>query len=275
MRTVDFEENRAFLCLAESAFRKLFSAAKNADELNFAAALSPEFRPYKQNSAVDAQRAFSDYFSFLSNSKNEEIRPRVALAFYSHLAEASGFWEIVKNLLGIVQGHKYNIMPFAELTRRYGNSKGSPIPNANALMRSLVKYSAEAGFPDLQSTFQHAFDSDLRNAYAHADYHLSNEGIFFLARYGEERLVSWIELHSLLERALNLYLVLNDIRLEHCHMYIEPKQISGTLNNRDAPTSWTVEYDLESSAMRISNGFSLIQFAAYPNLPIFSPETPQ
>ncbi|HJW32519.1 MAG TPA: hypothetical protein VJ505_04050 [Holophagaceae bacterium] len=275
MRTVDFEENRAFLCQAETAFRRLFSAAKDADELNFAAALSPEFRPYKQNSAVDAQRAFSDYFSFLSNSQNEEIRPRVALAFYSHLAEASGFWEIVKNLLGIVQGRKYNLMPFAEFTRRYGNSKGSPIPNANALMRSLVKCSGEAGFSDLQFTFQHAFDSNLRNAYAHADYHLSKEGVFFLARYDEERLVSWVDLHLLLEKALNLYLILNDTRIEHCHKYIEPKQIFGSLNNRDAPTSWKVEYNLESGSMRISNGFSLIQFAAYPNLPIFSPEIPQ
>jgi hypothetical protein len=99
-----YEENKAFIQKADVALRELFMRAKNTDELNFAASLSPEFRPYKQNSSVDAQYAFSDYASFLSRDSERDIRPRVAMAFYAHLAEASGFWEVVKNLIGVSQG---------------------------------------------------------------------------------------------------------------------------------------------------------------------------
>jgi hypothetical protein len=149
MRESQYEENRKFLDQAEPALRLLFLRAKQADELNFAASLSPEFRPYRQNSAVDAQYAFSDYASFLSRDVEPDIRPRVALAFYAHLAEASGFWEVAKNLIGVAQGQKFNVMPFAQFTAKYGASEGSPIPNANRLLRSLVKSSSEAGLPDV------------------------------------------------------------------------------------------------------------------------------
>ena len=148
MRTCQYEANRDFMVRAEAALRHLFTEALNADELNFAASLSPEFRPYLRNSAVDAQYAFSDYSEFLSRDTNVELRPRVALAFYSHLAEASGFWEVVKNLIGVSQGLKFNVMPFAQFTSKYGSAEGSPIPNANRLMRSLVRSAYAAGLLD-------------------------------------------------------------------------------------------------------------------------------
>jgi hypothetical protein len=271
MRECQYDENRVFLQRAESAFRELFLRAKQADELNFAASLSPEFRPYRQNSAVDAQYAFSDYASFLSRNVEPEIRPRTALAFYAHLAEASGFWEVVKNLIGVAQGQKFNVMPFAQFTAKYGASEGSPIPNANKLMRSLVKSSTEAGFLDLASTFSDAFDADLRNAFAHADYCLSKEGVFVQPRYGQERLIDWRELNVLLDRAMLLYLSLNDIRVEYCRSYGEPRHVVGTLNPREPATQWKVEFKSPEGAMLLFNGRALLQFASFPNLPALAP----
>lgn len=271
MRECQYDENREFLHKAKSAFRELFVRAKQADELNFAASLSPEFRPYRQNSAVDAQYAFSDYASFLSRNVEPDVRPRAALAFYAHLAEASGFWEVVKNLIGVAQGQKFNVMPFAQFTAKYGASQGSPIPNANKLMRSLVKSSTEAGFLDLASTFSGAFDADLRNAFAHADYCLAKEGVFVQSRYGQERLVDWRELNVLLDRAMLLYLSLNDLRAEYCRSYAEPRHVVGTLNPREPATQWKVEFKSPEGAMLLFNGRALLQFASFPNLPVLAP----
>jgi len=271
MRDCKYQENRAFLRRAELSFRELFAAAKHADELNFAASLSPEFRPYRQNSAVDAQYAFSDYASFLSRDVESDLRPRVALAFYSHLAEASGFWEVVKNLIGVTQGAKFNFMPFSQFTAKYGSSEASPIPNANKLMRSLVRSSTEAGFPSLASSFSEAFDADLRNAFAHADYCLAKEGVFVLSRYGQERLVGWPELNVLLDKAMTFYLVLNDVRVEHCQTYAEPKLVTGTLNPTDPPTEWRIEFKAPRGAMILFNGRGMLQFATFPNLPVLAP----
>ena len=271
MRAAQYEENAKFLQRADAGIRALFEAAKTKDELNFAASLSPEFRPYKRNSAVDAQYAFADYSLFLGRENEDDIRPRIALAFYSHLAEASGFWEVLKNLLEVARGQKFNVMPFAKFTARYGASVGSTVPNANRLMRSLVKSSSDAGFSDLQTTFGDAFDSDLRNAYAHADYSLAKEGIFVLSRYNHERQVSWRDFNILLDRAIHLYLILNDIRVEHCERYIEPKQVIGSLNERDPAGPWLIEFKGSDRAMNIFNGHAMLQFASYPNLPIFKP----
>ena len=271
MRECQYNENRDFLRKAELALRELFVRAKRVDELNFAASLSPEFRPYRQNSAVDAQYAFSDYASFLSRDVESDIRPRVALAFYAHLAEASGFWEVVKNLIGVAQGEKFNVMPFAEFTAKYGASEASPIPNANKLMRSLVRRSTEAGFADLGSTFAAAFDADLRNAFAHADYCLAKEGVFVLSRYGQERVVPWQELNVLLERAMVLYLSLNDIRVEYCKSYVEPQHVVGTLNSREPPTSWKIEFKAPEGTMVLFNGRAMLQFGSFPNLSILAP----
>jgi hypothetical protein len=266
VRDCRYEENRVFAKQAEIALRRLFSDAKVADELNFAASLSPEFRPYKLNSAVEAQYAFSEYSEFLAKSEGESIRPRVALAFYAHLAEASGFWEVVKNLLCVLDGRKFNFMPFSGFTKKYGAAAGSPVPNANKLMRSLISASGIAGRTDLELVFARAFDSDLRNAYAHADYVLRPEGVIVLPRYDHERLISWNELNELLERAVVLYLTLNDIRVEHCNDYLPGREVLGKLNRSSADEPWTVEYS--SSRIVIACGARMLQFASYPNLPV-------
>jgi len=269
VRDCRHEKNRVFAIAAAAALRRLFSEAKAADELNFAASLSPEFRPYKQNSAVEAQYAFSEYSEFLAKSEGDSIRPRVALAFYAHLAEASGFWEVVKNLLGVLEGRKFNFMPFSEFTTKYGTAAGSPVPNANRLMRSLVSAARSAKRSDLQSIFERAFDSDLRNSYAHADYVLRPEGVIVLPRYDHERLISWNELDELLERAVVLYLTLNDIRIEHCNGYSAGRVVLGRLDPSAIDEPWTVEFG--TSGMVISCGARMLQFATYPNLPVLEP----
>src|SRR3990167_7446178 len=267
MPVCQYDQNKDFLSKAKSALQELFERARSLDELNFAASLSPEFRPYRRNSAVDAQYAFSDYANFLSRGVEEEIRPRVALAFYAHIAEASGFWEIPKNLISVCQGHKYNPMPFAQFTAKYGSAEGSPIPNANKLMRSLVRASQEAGLTELAAMFCGAFDSDLRNAFAHSDYYLDKEGIFIHSRYGHERVIDWTEVNVLLERAMHVYQILNALRVEHCQTYVVQKEIFGALNHQEGKTIWKVKFIQPEGAMVLSNGHALLQFSAYPNSP--------
>lgn len=46
--------DNGFLQKAETEFRKIFSAAKNKNELHFAFSLAPEFRPYAINTALEA-----------------------------------------------------------------------------------------------------------------------------------------------------------------------------------------------------------------------------
>ena len=229
-----------FLQKAESEFKSLFTRAKSKNELHFAFSLAPEFRPYATNTAYDTKSAIEDYIEFLNKNEKSPIQPRIALALYSHLSEASGFWEIPKNLLSVSAGNSYSFMPFFELVQKYGSAEGSIAPNSNKIMRSLMKYSDSLGFPELAVVFKEAFDSDLRNGYAHADYALLSSGVCVGQRYKKERIISWLEFNRLINKAVNFYEVFMKVFLENLSYYNEPKTIKGFLEKGKPEGTWTI-----------------------------------
>ncbi len=48
---------------------------------------------------MQAHVAFEEYMVFMKKNPDTGFNARIALAFYCHLAEASGFYEIPKNML--------------------------------------------------------------------------------------------------------------------------------------------------------------------------------
>src|SRR5882724_10965490 len=120
-------ENERFYEKADSSLRSLFGAARVRNELHFALSLNPEIRGARDAgwfSAQEVHTAFSDYQGFLQEGESSRLKTRVALGFYCHLAEASGFYEIPKNMLRVAEGQLYNTEPFhdlVEVNRRTGN----------------------------------------------------------------------------------------------------------------------------------------------------------
>lgn len=254
---MEYSKNDEFLQKAEKAFKELFASAKKEDELHFAFSLSPEFRPYGINTALDAQNAFDDYVNSLQENEKSPIHARIALALYSHISEASGFWEIPKNLLSIIDGNKYNLIPFLDLVRKYGSTEGSIAPNANKVMRSLMKYSKELGFHELAEVFRDAFDADLRNGYAHADYALLDSGICVGPRYNNERIISWDEFNELLHKAMNFYMLFMSVLSENLKYYSDAKVIKGFLNDKEPESTWKIHY-VEGGSFTIEGGVGYV-----------------
>lgn len=243
---MDKSDNETFFKKTELEFRSLFALAKQKNELHFAFSLTPEFRPYSINSVYDFPEVVSEYLDFIVQNKEHPLQPRVALALYSHISEASGFWEIPKNLLSIIDGNKYNLMPFKDLVKKYGNPEGSISPNSNKIMRSLMRYSAELGFNGLGNIFKEAFNAELRNGYAHADYVLFDKGICVGSRYGKEKIISWDEFTFLINRAINFYEIFMDILRENLNYYSEPKIIKGHLEDNKPEGTWKIHYDIKA-----------------------------
>jgi hypothetical protein len=145
-------ENQRFYEKAERALRGLFEVAKARNELHFALSLNPEFRGMRDagwSSAQEVHTAFADYLSFLREGEPSRLKTRVALGFYCHLAEASGFYEIPKNMLRVAEGQLYNMEPFrglVEVNRRTGNRIA---PNAPKIIRDLAGHSENLGHHEL------------------------------------------------------------------------------------------------------------------------------
>jgi len=249
------KDNAAFYEKAKLAFHKLFDAAKAKNELHFALSLAPEFRGMQDagwNTAMEAQVAFQQYLQFLKANLDDPFKARVALAFYSHLAEASGFYEVPKNMLRVAGGERYNVWPFQKLVEKHKLTGALIAPNANKVLRDLAGHSQDLGFVELAEVFRDAFDGDIRNGYAHADYVIWEDGIRLPKRNGgQSRKVAWPEFSGLLERCINFFNLLNETVAAYRSSYNPAKQIRGQM--RDEPEGiWTIHADLEHKRFTIS-----------------------
>lgn len=224
-------ENEVFLAKADTAFRELFEKARAANELQFAFSLMPEFRGCQDagwNTAVEAHRAFDEYLAFLNDGELTTLKARVTLGFYCHIAEASGFYEIPKNMLRVAGGGFYNLWPFQDLVEVHKRTGNVIAPNANKVIRDLAGHAETIGLHALAEAFRDAFDGDIRNGYAHADYIVWDDGIRLRRRNsGNPKLVAWVEFHYRFERAVNFFNNLSRLVEEYVRSYNPAKKIAG------------------------------------------------
>ncbi len=205
--TTDSPPQSEFLKKATEALGELFRRAQGKDELNFAISLAPEFRAYTRTSAIDAHAAFDEYVNFLQLEEfvKQNIRTRVMLQFYCHVAEAEGFWGVPMCLLGVLEGQQYNLRPFGHTVRDHKITGQSVAPNANVVMQTLAGCADSLGLKALAGVFRDAFDADIRNDFAHADYALSSDGLRVRGRHDKARLIGWPEFDARFRDGIGLY----------------------------------------------------------------------
>jgi hypothetical protein len=251
-------ENKAFFEKIERAFRDLFERAKARNELHFAFSLTPEFRGEQGpgwSTADDAHRAFDEYLAFLKEGEFTSLKVRVALAFYCHLAEASGYYEIPKNMLRVVGGQPHNLWPFQDLVEVHKKTGAIIAPNANKVLRDLAGHAATLDLPKLAEVLRDAFDPDIRNGYAHADYIIWKDSLRLRKRNGgSPRKIPWPEFQLLFDRGINLFHILREIVSEYVASYHPAKTIRARMHDNEPELLWIVQFDPEKRTFGISGG---------------------
>ena len=182
------DPNEPFYKKAERALREVFEKAKAANELHFAMALMPEMRGMQDsgwNTAEEAADAYAQYGALLDKlAQDDVVRVRVVLALYLHTAECSGFYEVPKKMLLTSEGKGNSYLPFQNLVKKNRKTGEAIASNANAIMKDLMGHSWLLGFYELSEVFKEAFDADVRNAIAHADYIIAKDGFRVRKRNG-------------------------------------------------------------------------------------------
>lgn len=250
-------QNEEFYEKAERAFHSLFDTARAKHELHFAMALMPEMRGMQDagwNTAAETQHAFDEYLAFLEKQKEGRMKCRVALSFYCHIAEASGFYEVPKNMLRIAGGESHVLWPFMDLVQSHKQTGDRIAPNANKVLKDLAGHAKELGFDDLAEVFRDAFDPDVRNGYAHADYIVWDDGLRLPRRNGGyAKRIPWKEFNAIFERGINFFHILRQVVGEYVSSYDPPKTIKAHL--KDEPEmDWTIYCDPKSGAFGITSG---------------------
>jgi hypothetical protein len=251
-------ENEKFFEKSERAFRDLFDRARAKNELHFALSLNPEFRGEQDagwSTAHDAHTAFNQYITFLREGEFTSLKARVALAFYCHLAEASGYYEIPKNMLRILDGRSYNLWPFKDLVEKHRKTRAIIAPNANKVLRDLAGHAAILDLSDLAEVFRDAFDPDIRNAYAHADYIIWKDGLRLRKRNGGfPRQILWPEFQARFDRGINIFFLLLQLVEEYVASYHPARQFRGRMADNEPELLWTIHFDPEKRTFTISGG---------------------
>ena len=214
---------------AERSLRDLFDRAEAAHELHFAMTLMPEFRGEQEggwSTANESVRAYDEFTALAKSLEASPVRVRVILAFYAHVAEGAGFYEIPKALLLTIEGRGNNMIPFQDLVERHRKTGEIIAPNANRIMKDLIGHASELGLSELAEVFRDAFDPDVRNAVAHADYIVWPDGLRLRRRNGGwPRTIPWNDFTCLIDRGLNLFGMIRQFADEYAHSYEVPKTI--------------------------------------------------
>jgi hypothetical protein len=246
-----------YLAKVERAFRHLCETARTRNELHFALALGPEFRGEQGPGWCtweETNRAFNEYLEFINQKAvpSFSFRIRVALAFYCHLAEASGFYEGLKNLLRIAGGEEYSMCPFLQLNRRHSETGSLIAPNANKVFRDLIGHAESLEMKELSAVLREAFDPDIRNGYAHADYIIWRDGLR-LRRHagGLPKTVSWEEFDQKMMWGMNFYHILRQVMEEYIQSYSPAKEVTGSMGDALRLT-WRIEYNPTTGDFLIS-----------------------
>lgn len=249
------KQNEEFFEKTEQAFKKLFDAAKAKNELDFAFALEPEERGYQNSgwsSAAETFITFDDYLEFLNSGEATRFKFRVALSFYCHLSEASGFYEVPKKLLLVAEGDPYFRKAFDSIVETNRRTGDAMVPNASAVFRDLVGHAKNLGFDELAEAFKEAFEPQLRNAYAHANYILRPNEIRIKHKATNHiRIISMPEFNQIFNKGLGFFQVLRDVLKEYMKSYVPAKIVMGKLS--DEPESpCKIEFLPEHKAFVIS-----------------------
>jgi SEC-C motif len=241
------------------ALRELYDKARASHELHFVMALMPEFRGTQDagwSTAHEAVRAYDDFRALIKSlDKRDYVRARVILAFYMHVSEGSGFYEIPKKLLLTVEGKGNNITPFQSLVDRHRKTGESVAPNANRIMKDLIGHATELKLPELADTFRDAFDADVRNAVAHADYIIWSDGLRLRRRNGgHPRVIPWDEFDDVMRRGLNLFNFVRQITEEYVRSYDPPKTIRARMNDDEPENDYTLYFNPKTREFGLKTG---------------------
>jgi hypothetical protein len=121
-------------------------------------------------------------------------------------------------------------------------------PNANRIMKDLIGHASELGLSELAEVIRDAFDPDVRNAVAHADYIIRTDGLLLRWRNGgTPRMIPWDEFHALIRRELGLFDFIRQITSEYVHSYETPKIIRARLAD-EPEQDWTIYCDAKTRA---------------------------
>ncbi|WP_025809259.1 hypothetical protein [Pseudomonas chlororaphis] len=238
-------EPQAYIRALNIQLTYLFTYVRKINEIDAAAALFSEFRGIQDadwNTVATAHEVFHELKELGSKGAPlTQAELRQVLCLYAQLAEAGGIYEGLLNTIQVAQLKAYNLWPFQSLVRVRQAPRAVIGPNANAMFRHLAKVATDIGMTGLAHLLEISFRDDIRNAMAHADYILVQEGLRLRRRNGgQPMLVTNAELVAAMQIALFFFELLQAFRQAMAESFRPARTIVGRFSE-NMPMPWKIE----------------------------------
>lgn len=132
---------------------------------------------------VEAEEASRDISEILRKGYGKKMikrKTRLGLFLYCHLTEMSAPYEILANLMRCCQNKSYKFYPFSDLVQIIKN-KNNPfhtkrkLPSPIKKIKNLKELASACGEEKIGKIFDSFFRNNIRNAFYHSDYTLTNK----------------------------------------------------------------------------------------------------
>lgn len=128
---------------------------------------------------VEADEALTDFSGLLERefiAGNQKLSIRLGLLIYCHATEMAAPYEILGNLLRCKQGKHFQWDPFFHLRKRDKKDFTKHIlPSPKRKIKFLEEEARSAGEEELIEIIRSFYDDELRNAFYHSDYCITED----------------------------------------------------------------------------------------------------
>lgn len=239
---------------------ELFVKAKSVDEFEYCCTLlrvsgmeSPGWDLLHESDQLTQQ-----LLAMINAPIENRFRHRLYFFLYCHLTEMEDIYNIVGNMLRVIKGERYSMKPYiAELD---SSKQEARVPSTKVVR--IRKWSDEIGFGKLGEMFAFCLVKEVRNAFYHSDYILTEESFNIKQGQGvrvDNTITNKIPHNWLMPRVelgINAALAVIGLTFAHIRSYKQDKVVKGR---------FTSDGSYEDIQLTVREGFGLSGFKAPPD----------
>jgi hypothetical protein len=150
----------------------LFEKAKTVDEFEYCSTLlrirgahDSGWDPLEESSELAHQ-----VLGLAQVPIDGRLRTRLLIFLYCHLTEMDDLYAVVANLLRVCRGERYSMLPFDAALHPSKKTAKRPQEKTDR----IAEWAAAEGFPEIAWLFETLLMREVRNAFDHSDYVLTN-----------------------------------------------------------------------------------------------------
>ncbi len=246
-------------------FNHLFARASNANGFDFLCTILrvEGITSGHWDAFVEAEEALMDFSKVLrkiSRKKHSKRALRLALFLYCHSTEMSAPYEIIANLLSCCQSKSYRMYPFSELVKviqKEGTFPERKLPSPVKKVKYIKQLADNCGESRIVEIIESFFHPELRNAFYHSDYAISEDEFRIIQgrKIGDE-VISLEKLSEILTKCFAFYSAFfiaynrtkKDLALEKKFHRWPNYEVLEILSDKDGLTGFKVHFPNNTSA---------------------------